>query len=203
MDSGGYNGSAWLNDLWKFDIESKRWSCIQDSSDPLEEDDVGMILGNAGMEIIDGGVNGVRGKKPSRRFGYVSVVHDNKLVIFGGFDGSQWLNDMYVFDFEARRWTEVYARGVLPSVRSCPAWVKDEIEGILYIQGTRFNYVFAFAHVTALTCDHALPNVGGYNGVERKDDFFACDLSTYTWTQMPNLGSPPGPRYFHSCWLCK
>jgi hypothetical protein len=25
--------------------------------------------------------------KPSRRFGYVSVVHNNKLVLFGGFDG--------------------------------------------------------------------------------------------------------------------
>lgn len=37
--------------------------------------------------------------------------------------------------------------------------------------------------------------------MERKADLFACDLSTYTWTEMPNLGTPPSPRYFHSCWL--
>jgi N-acetylneuraminic acid mutarotase len=57
--------------------------------------------------------------------GYVSVVHSNKLVLFGGFDGSRWLNDMYVFDFETKTWNEIQARGVLPSVRSCPAWAKD------------------------------------------------------------------------------
>lgn len=37
--------------------------------------------------------------------------------------------------------------------------------------------------------------------MERKSDFFACDLSTYTWTQMPSFGTPPSPRYFHSCCL--
>ncbi|KAL3942969.1 MAG: hypothetical protein SGBAC_002920 [Bacillariaceae sp.] len=62
----------------------------------------------------------------------------------------------------------------MPSPRSCPAWAKDETH--VYIQG-------------------------GYDGVERKDDFFACDLSTYTWTQMPSLGVTPSPRYFHSCCL--
>merc|ERR1719183_1130483 len=59
---GGYNGSAWLNDLWMFDIATQRWTCIQDSS--------------------DGG-----GRGPSRRFGYVSVVHANRFVLFGGFNG--------------------------------------------------------------------------------------------------------------------
>lgn len=39
----------------------------------------------------------------------------------------------------------------------------------------------------------------GYDGVERKADFFACDLSTYTWTELPCKGTAPSPRYFHSC----
>lgn len=154
---GGYDGNSWLNDLWKFDIESKRWTCIQESSDPTPED----------MDIEGG-------KVPSRRFGYVSVVHDDKLVLFGGFDGSRWLADMYVFDFKTKKWNEVEQKGKLPSPRSCPAWAKDSTH--CYIQG-------------------------GYDGVERKDDFFACDLSTYTWTQMPSLGTTPSPRYFHSCCL--
>jgi hypothetical protein len=42
---------------------------------------------------------------------------------------------------------------------------------------------------------------GGYDGVERKADFFACDLATYTWTEMICRGTPPSPRYFHSCCL--
>ena len=195
---GGYNGNSWLNDLWKFDIESKRWSCIQESSDPSDSNNnntttrtTGQSVGVGGDHDADmagelnvvqnggggaGGAAGVRGKVPSRRFGYVSVVHNNKLVLFGGFDGSRWLNDMYLFCFKQRTWHEVQASGTLPSVRSCPAWTSDETH--VYIQG-------------------------GYDGVERKDDFFACDLSTYTWTQMPSLGVTPSPRYFHSCCLCK
>ena len=160
---GGYDGSSWLNDLWKFDIESQEWTCIQNSSDPNPDTD---------QEMIDD--DETVGKKPSRRFGYVSVVHDEKLVLFGGFDGSRWLADMYVFDFRTKIWSEVEQKGKLPSPRSCPAWAKDDKS--IYLQG-------------------------GYDGVERKDDFFACDLSTYTWTQMPSLGKCPSPRYFHSCCL--
>lgn len=42
-------------------------------------------------------------------------------------------------------------------------------------------------------------NLQGYDGVERKADFFACDLATYTWTELPCKGTAPSPRYFHSC----
>mmetsp|Transcript_25862 Transcript_25862/g.37863 ORF Transcript_25862/g.37863 Transcript_25862/m.37863 type:complete len:612 (-) Transcript_25862:104-1939(-) len=176
---GGYNGTSWLNDLWTFDIESKRWTCIQESSDPSNnvnqhhDQEAG-----AGAESDANNNNNnnmaVRGRVPSRRFGYVSVVHNNKFVLFGGFDGSNWMNDMHEFDFATRTWRAVQAGGRLPSIRSCPAWAKDSTH--VYIQG-------------------------GYDGVERKSDFFACDLATYTWSEMPCLGSPPSPRYFHSCCL--
>lgn len=29
---GGYNGQTWLNDLWKYDIETQMWTCLQESS---------------------------------------------------------------------------------------------------------------------------------------------------------------------------
>lgn len=189
---GGYNGNSWLNDLWKFDIESKEWSCIQQNTDQLDDGAGSNVSAadaatdnnmNPGSLAAAGGVaaaavatgnNRVQGKIPSRRFGYVSVVHDNKFVLFGGFDGSRWLNDMYVFDFATAQWQEIVSSGVKPTARSCPAWAKDDTH--VYIQG-------------------------GYDGVERKSDFFACDLSTYHWTEMPCLGQPPSPRYFHSCCL--
>uniref|UniRef100_A0A7S2L7C8 BTB domain-containing protein n=1 Tax=Leptocylindrus danicus TaxID=163516 RepID=A0A7S2L7C8_9STRA len=122
--------------------------------------------------VVDANAN--YNERPSRRFGYVSVVHEGKFVLFGGFDGAKWLNDMYEFDFKTKLWRQIEAKGDLPSVRSCPAWASDEKH--VYIQG-------------------------GYDGVDRKADFFACDLSTYTWKEMPCLGSPPSPRYFHSCCL--
>lgn len=48
---------------------------------------------------------------------------------------------------------------------------------------------------------HLVALAGGYDGVERKNDFFACDLTDYSWTMMPCLGNAPSPRYFHSCCL--
>ena len=118
-----YNGNSWLNDLWKFDIETSRWTCLQESSDPDPAiDDAMGGVGRAGGSLAAQN----RRVAPSRRFGYVSVVHEGKFILFGGFDGTRWLNDMFVFDFETNKWTEVEPRGDLPSVRSCPAWAKDD-----------------------------------------------------------------------------
>ncbi|GKY99247.1 hypothetical protein MPSEU_000880000 [Mayamaea pseudoterrestris] len=187
---GGYNGQVWMNDLWVFDIESFIWTCIQESLDvpvlpveatlpailaaeqqqqPLLQNSVAAVAAAAGETSIT-----VRGLPPSRRFGYVSVVHQGKLLIFGGFDGSRWMNDMHEFCFQTSTWKSIQAKGTLPSARSCPAWAKDSTH--VYLQG-------------------------GYDGVERKSDFFACELSSYTWTELANLGTPPSPRYFHSCCL--
>eukprot|EP00977_Amphora_coffeiformis_P016935 scaffold5364_cov164-Amphora_coffeaeformis.AAC.33 len=155
----------------KYGFFRARWTCLQESSDPdpAIEDAMGGVGRGGGSLAAQN-----RRVAPSRRFGYVSVVHEGKFLLFGGFDGTRWLNDMFVFDFETNKWTEVEPRGDLPSVRSCPAWAKDD----------RYVYV-----------------LGGYDGIERKNDFFACDLTTYSWTQMPCLGSAPSPRYFHSCCL--
>lgn len=166
---GGYNGSNWLNDLWKFDIDAKRWTCIQETGSSSETDDATAAVGLAGVAA-----KAAARKRPTPRFGYVSVVHDNKLILWGGFDGARWMNDMFVFCFDTLTWSQIEQNGTLPSVRSCPAWAKDE--KYVYIQG-------------------------GYDGLERKDDFFACSLDTYTWQQMPSLGSTPSPRYYHSCVL--
>lgn len=164
---GGYNGVTWLNDLWKYDIETQQWSCLQESS------------GETGQQqphdhnVSAVGTIPLRG--PSRRFGYVSVVHQNTLIVWGGFDGNHWLNDLHRFDFATATWTELQQdEAMIPSPRSCPAWAKDG------------NCVYI---------------TGGYDGVERKADFFCLDLDTITWTPLQCYGTPPSPRYFHSCWL--
>ena len=91
---GGYNGTAWLNDLWSFDIQTKRWTCIQESSGPAGDggdDATSRASGGGGAAGGGGGdaLGAAAAVAPSRRFGYVSVVHNNKFVLFGGFDGSR------------------------------------------------------------------------------------------------------------------
>jgi N-acetylneuraminic acid mutarotase len=82
-------------------------------------------------------------KRPCCRFGYVSLVHDNKFILWGGFDGTKWMNDMWIFDFDSDKWNEIQQLGIPPSRRSCPAWAKDE----------KFVYIH-----------------GGFDGIERKEE---------------------------------
>jgi hypothetical protein len=164
---GGYNGLTWLNDLWMFDIDTRCWTCIQESTtvststsavaaggggmigagggggaddDPVDAEAsiLGIVIAGGdgvGGRVMSGGGGGggIPSPGPSRRFGYVSVVHDNKFVLFGGFDGSRWLNDMFEFDLGTKLWMRIEARGTLPSMRSCPAWAKDD--RYVYIHG--------------------------------------------------------------------
>ena len=165
-------GITWLNDLWQYDIETSRWTCIQESSGTTRgNDSSNAAVGDTADDLVG----------PSRRFGYVAVVIEGttqaqgrKLVLWGGFDGNRWLQDTWEYVFATSTWTEIQAKGPTPSARSCPAWAKDG--NVIYIQG-------------------------GYDGMERKSDFFAMDLNTYTWTELPCRGSPPSPRYFHACCL--
>jgi leucine-zipper-like transcriptional regulator 1 len=168
---GGYNGSVWMNDLWKFDIETKLWTCIQETYPPLppadeEDDEMNAAMGDppAVRQRVPG--------TPSSRFGFIAAVHKGKLIVSGGFDGSVWMNDMHSFCLDTKTWTEIRAKGQIPSARSCPAWSKNDTH--LWIHG-------------------------GYDGVDRKADFYQFDLNTLTWTELPCLGALPSPRYFHSC----
>lgn len=141
---GGYNGQCWLNDFHEFNLEKRTWRLIEPESTHV----------------------------PASRFGYVSAVHKDYFVLFGGYDGSQWLNDQHRFDFRTRKWERVMAKGDIPSIRSCPSWCKEGDN--VYV-------------------------LGGYDGVTRMNDFYACDLNTFVWTQIPPRGEVPSPRYFHSC----
>mmetsp|Transcript_26352 Transcript_26352/g.85315 ORF Transcript_26352/g.85315 Transcript_26352/m.85315 type:complete len:249 (-) Transcript_26352:1284-2030(-) len=136
---GGYNGQQWLNDLFSFDLFTKEWHNV-DQSGITQGLRVNHILLNSGQP-------------PASRFGYVSVVHNNFFVVFGGYDGSTWLNDMHQYDFETWTWCAVQATGQIPSIRSCPSWCKEG------------DSVFVF---------------GGYDGVQRMNDLFECNLETHT-----------------------
>lgn len=95
---GGYSGEIWLNDLWRFDIQSHRWECIQESSDTGPAQEASFLMEDAATQPMAlGPAWQVRGKAPSRRFGCVSVVHEGKLIVWAGFDGSRWLNCMCKF----------------------------------------------------------------------------------------------------------
>ena len=111
---GGYDGQARSNDLWKFGIETKRWTCLQESTSLSSVDggnndaslesssnvsnqvsaDANVSANNEDLSPI-----GVCGWVPSRHFGCISVAQEGHFILWGGFDGSRWLNNMYVYTF--------------------------------------------------------------------------------------------------------
>ena len=112
---------------------------------------------------------------PSARFGYSAAMFRDKFVLFGGYEGAKWLNDLWEYDTEGRGgWKKITPSGKPPCIRSCP------------------SYCMAGGRLFVL---------GGYDGVQRMNDFFVLDLFSYTWTELPSFGSVPSPRYFHSCCL--
>jgi hypothetical protein len=117
---GGYNGNVWLNDMWRFDIDPQpRWTCLQAATHDVD--------GGGGSADLD------FARRPCARFGYVSAVHENKFVLWGGFDGARWLADCFEFNMLTSTWTKIRQKGSIPSARSCPAW--SQRDSLLYIHG--------------------------------------------------------------------
>merc|ERR1712232_1011789 len=115
--------------------------------------------------------SGQRGQLPSTRFGYVSSAHGDYIYIFGGYDGSAWLNDMFDFSFERGMWSVTSVQGFIPSGRSCPSWA------------THNGSVYLF---------------GGYDGVHRMNDFHQFRMGSRTWSSLRSAGQVPSSRYFHA-----
>jgi hypothetical protein len=101
----------------------------------------------------------------------VSSIWKHFFIVFGGYDGTTWLNDLHQFNCVSNVWTAVETSGTPPSVRSCPSWVCYQ------------DSVFLF---------------GGYDGAQRMNDFYELDLEAKHWHPIAFSGPAPSPRYFHS-----
>ena len=91
-----------------------------------------------------------RGCKPSARYFHSCVRYQNKLIMFGGYSGSQRLCDMHVYDCQSHYWSKIdLSNGDAPSGRS--SLVAQVYKNNLYI-------------------------FGGYNGTSVMNDMYKCRL---------------------------
>jgi hypothetical protein len=79
---GGYSGQAWLNDMFELDLRTMRWASVTDMT----------------------------GDVPSKRSCPSWALHGSQIIIFGGHDGVQRKNDMFIYSILDRRWEEVRAQ---------------------------------------------------------------------------------------------
>jgi len=131
---GGWNGFSrtWYNDLHVFNFETKHW-----------------------CPIIP------KGTPPTKRTSHSAVIYQDKMYVFGGFSGEEYLNDLHEFDLETETWTNITksCTGNIPSPRSrfCAAVHGD----CMYI-------------------------LGGWNKVGYFNDFCVFNFVTRVWGNICN-----------------
>jgi len=80
----GPNGRLY-NDLFCLDVEKWTWSVVPSATSP-----------------------------PLGRFGHAMVAVEDKIVVFGGWDGAVAFNDLWVYDLSSRAWIKPAVGGTPP-----------------------------------------------------------------------------------------
>eukprot|EP00928_Gymnodinium_smaydae_P008896 TRINITY_DN1327_c0_g2_i2.p1 TRINITY_DN1327_c0_g2~~TRINITY_DN1327_c0_g2_i2.p1 ORF type:complete len:504 (-),score=110.69 TRINITY_DN1327_c0_g2_i2:52-1563(-) len=112
------------------------------------------------------------GLPPQQRSLHAGIVVGDSLYIFGGYDGSNRVNDFYKFQFKLAKWSQISTSGPVPSPRD---------RHVILSYGDKI-YIFA-----------------GYDGNNRVNDFWQFDIEREAWSVVDAaLGSPPTPRHSHS-----
>ena len=108
---------------------------------------------------------------PSGRCGHSMCAWGSSLVLFAGFDGTKWLNDVHILNTESLVWTQPRVTGVVPDVRQYHSAVLLE------------NRMFVF---------------GGYNGGSWLSDLLCLDLRVSMWKRPKVSGDLPTAKEGHS-----
>lgn len=165
----------------------------------------------------------VAANSPPARFDHTLTLDTsaNKIVLFGGRDGSKTFGDTWIYDLRSNAWREVKA-ALAPEARFGHAAAFDpQSKRVLIFAGQAngfFNDVWAFdaaketwqkiatrgngpaaRYGTSAVVDtkrNALIVSHGFAS-DRFDDTFALDLATLTWSQVQSLDGQPLKRCLH------
>ncbi|ORY54830.1 uncharacterized protein BCR38DRAFT_453188 [Pseudomassariella vexata] len=151
---GGGDGVRALNDIWRLDvsdIHKMSWKLV---SGPTSGSPSG------GMPSTD--------NKPKARGYHTANMVGSKLIIYGGSDGGECFNDVWVYDVDAHIWKAV----------SIPITFR-RLSHTATIVG---SYLFV---------------VGGHDGNEYSNDVLLLNLVTMTWDKRKVYGLPPSGRGYH------
>ncbi|KAF0687591.1 Aste57867_20710 [Aphanomyces stellatus] len=109
---------------------------------------------------------------PCHRSLHVCAVHKDSMYVFGGYDGSNRVNDFFEYNFKRKVWAQVLAIGIPPTPR-------DRHVAVVYKDSF---YVFA-----------------GFDGSSRVNDFIEFNFTTQKWSPVVVAsGMPPSPRHSHA-----
>lgn len=95
---------------------------------------------------------------------HATTVVGLRLFVHGGYDGSEWWDDLHVLDTQSSKWSELLGAGRLPSPRCCHTL--NRVEDKLYL-------------------------FGGFDGEKRVNTIDVLDIATQSWIQPKISGAVP------------
>ncbi|PHJ24773.1 leucine zipper-like transcriptional regulator [Cystoisospora suis] len=150
---GGRDGERYFGDFFCFDMPTRLWTSIDTlplPAPPLMDSDFSSSRhGAADEEKVRPGAHGRVGDyggeaetssangAPSPRYRHGAAAHRHCMYIFGGCNTEGLLNDLYVFNFDTRRWHAVESSNVPSPRMSVGAHIH---KNSLYIFGGREAY---------------------------------------------------------------
>ncbi|KAL5369715.1 hypothetical protein CPHLJ_3g3600 [Cryptosporidium parvum] len=218
---GGHNGEFWLSDLYEFTVKgtdhlnSDNLNAFNYTEEVNEE-----LLGSWKRVKVSNKL-----KKPSARACHSLTRIFGRLYLFGGFDGIQCFNDLWVYDIAKMTWNEIEFENYIPRCRNGHCAISSS-KGIIFFGGnTGKEYigdvslynpekkefqtpkVFGVCpsarkgHSLALLDDVSAVMFGGYDGKNRCNDLFILDISELPsivrWERIIEKNSP-SPRQRNS-----
>ncbi|KAH8905924.1 conjugation with cellular fusion-related protein [Coniochaeta sp. PMI_546] len=150
---GGGDGVRALNDIWRLDVSDTNKMSWKMISAPLATEDMGPAKEH---------------QRPKARGYHTANMVGSKLIIFGGSDGGECFNDVWVYDVDSHVWKAV----------SIPVTFR-RLSHTATIVG---SYLFV---------------IGGHDGNEYSNDVLLLNLVTMQWDKRKVYGLPPSGRGYH------
>ena len=152
---GGGDGIRALNDIWRLDasdVNKMTWKLINGPSS----------TSSSGKDV----------SKPKARGYHTANMVGSKLIIFGGSDGGECFNDVWVYDVDTNIWRAVN----------------------IPVAYRRLSH-------TATVVGSYLFVIGGHDGNEYSNDLLLLNLVTMAWDKRKVHGLPPSGRGYHGAVL--
>ncbi|KAM7207714.1 Tip elongation aberrant protein 1 [Naviculisporaceae sp. PSN 640] len=156
---GGGDGVRALNDIWRLDvsdINKMSWKLVSGPSSSSTDNSRSPVPGN-GKDI-----------RPKARGYHTANMVGSKLIIYGGSDGGECFNDVWVYDVETSIWKPVH----------------------IPVTFRRLSH-------TATIVGSYLFVIGGHDGNEYSNDVLLLNLVTMSWDKRKVYGLPPSGRGYH------
>jgi N-acetylneuraminic acid mutarotase len=151
---GGGDGVRALNDIWRLDVTDMHkmsWRLVSSPSSASS---------SSSKDNTD--------NKPKPRGYHTANMVGSKLIIYGGSDGGECFNDVWVFDVDAPQWKQVP--------------IPITFRRLSHTSTIVGSYLFV---------------IGGHDGNEYSNDVLLLNLVTMTWDRRKVYGLPPTGRGYH------